>query len=147
MRPLLTVVLVLGGTFVAAGQSIVGHWITVDDASGKEKSVVEIFEKGGKVYGKILKIFRDPGEEPDPICDKCPPEDPRYNKKIIGLEIIQQMVKDGDEYTEGSILDPEVGKIYRCKLWIEGNELKVRGYWGPFYRTQTWKRSTSPNAH
>jgi uncharacterized protein (DUF2147 family) len=121
-------------------QSIVGKWTTIDDSSGEEKSVVEIFERGGKVFGRIVKIFVKTGEDPDPLCDQCPADDSRYNKKIIGMEIIKDMVKSGDEYTDGNILDPEVGKIYRCKLWIEDSELKVRGYWGPFYRTQSWKR-------
>ena len=143
----LPILLLIITTFTAQGQSILGHWKTVDDVSGKEKSVVEIYERGGKVYGKIKSIFRSPGEDPDPVCDKCPVEDSRHNQKVIGLEIIQQMKKDGDGYSEGNILDPEDGKIYRCKLWLAGNDLKVRGYWGPFYRTQTWKRSTSPNTH
>jgi uncharacterized protein (DUF2147 family) len=56
------------------------------------------------------------------------------------MEILQKMKKAGDEYSEGNILDPENGKIYRCKLWLENGDLKVRGYWGPFFRTQTWKR-------
>jgi uncharacterized protein (DUF2147 family) len=121
-------------------QSIVGKWTTIDDNTGKEKSIVEIVEKGGKMYGKVIKIFVEPGEDPDPVCDECPEEDARFNKKIIGMEIIKDMKKSGSEYTDGNILDPEVGKIYRCKLWVEGDNLQVRGYWGPFYRTQTWKR-------
>lgn len=48
------------------------------------------------------------------------------------MEIIRNMQWSGNALTNGDILDPEVGKIYRCKLWIEGNELMVRGYWGPF---------------
>ena len=55
------------------------------------------------------------------------------------MEILRDMVKNGAEYSEGNILDPESGKIYRCKMWTEEEDLKVRGYWGPFYRTQTWK--------
>jgi uncharacterized protein (DUF2147 family) len=146
MRYFLTL-LALVMSLVTEAQSIVGFWRTIDDASGEEKSVVEIYEKGGKIHGKVMKIHRTPGEDPDPVCDQCPADDARYKKKIIGMEIIQNMVKDDEEYTEGTILDPEVGKVYRCKLWIEGNELKVRGYWGPFYRTQTWKRTNSPNTH
>lgn len=122
-------------------QSIVlGKWKTIDDNTGKEKSILEITERNGKVYGKILKIFTQPGEDPDPVCDKCPEDDGRYKKKIVGMEIIKDMVKDEDAYSDGNILDPEVGKIYRCKLWVEGKDLKVRGYWGLVYRTQTWKR-------
>ena len=57
------------------------------------------------------------------------------------MEILQDMVKIGNEFAEGSILDPKNGKIYKCKMWIENNDLKLRGYWGPFYRTQTWKKT------
>lgn len=137
---ILSVLLILALPIFTYSQSITGRWTTIDDNSGEEKSIVEIVEKGGKFYGKIVKIFIKPGEDPDPVCDECPEEDARFNKKIIGMEIIKDMKKSGNEYTDGNILDPEVGKIYRCKLWVEGNELKVRGYWGPFYRTQTWKK-------
>ena len=135
---LLTILLV-ALPMLCHGQSIIGRWTTIDDNSGEEKSIVEIVEKGGKIYGKVVKIFIKPGEDPDPVCDECPEEDSRYNKKIIGMEIIRDMKKSGNEYIDGDILDPEVGKVYRCKLWVEANVLKVRGYWGPFYRTQTWK--------
>ena len=118
--------------------SVIAKWKTVDESTGEEKSIIEIFERNGKVYGKIVKIFTP--EDPDPKCDKCPEEDPRYNKKIIGMEIIKDMQIGDNEYSQGTILDPQDGKIYRCKLWIEDTGLKVRGYWGPFYRTQTWKK-------
>ena len=126
---------------LGSAQTIVGKWTTIDDNSGEEKSVIEIFEKGGKYFGKITKLFRDPGEDPDPVCDECESDDPRYKKKIIGMEIIRNMEKSGNDYEHGDILDPENGKVYKCKLWIEGNELKVRGYWGPFFRTQSWKKA------
>lgn len=112
--------------------------MTVDESTGEEKSIIEIFERNGKVYGKIVKIFTK--VDPDPICEKCPEDDPRYRKKIIGMEIIRNMEKGGNEYSQGNILDPQDGRIYRCKMWTEGSRLKVRGYWGPFFRTQTWKR-------
>ena len=126
-------------TLLANAQtSVLGKWKTVDDETGEEKSVIEIFERNGEVFGKIVKIFTQ--EDPDPICEECPADDPRHRRKIIGMEIIQNMEKVGNEYSQGSILDPQDGKIYRCKLWTEDEKLKVRGYWGPFYRTQTWKK-------
>lgn len=139
MRTLLILLLFI--TTSGYGQTIVGKWKTIDDASGKEKSIVEIFEKGDKVHGRIIKIFPDPGDDPDPICDQCEAKDPRFRKKIIGMEIITSMEPESGQYSNGEILDPENGKVYRCKLWMEGGDLKVRGYWGPFYRTQTWKRT------
>lgn len=120
-----------------AQSPIIGKWKTVDE-SGEEKSIIEIFERDGKVHGRIVKIFN--AENPDPICEECPEDDPRHRKKIIGMEIINDVQPGDNEYTDGSILDPLDGKIYKCKLWLEDDGLKVRGYWGPFYRTQTWKK-------
>ena len=124
----------------AHAQTVLGKWKTIDDESGEPKSVVEIFERGGKVYGRVIKLFRKPGEEQDPVCKECDEDDPRYQKKVIGMEIMRNMVKDGEEYSGGDVLDPENGKVYRGKLWLEGKDLKLRGYVGPFYRTQTWVR-------
>jgi len=136
MKQITLLIILLISATTASAQSILGKWKTIDDETGKPKSIVEIFEKNGKVYGKIIKLFREPSEEADPICDKC--EDDRKNKKIIGLEIIRDMVKDGNEYEDGTIMDPKKGTIYNCKLWLEGGNLKVRGYVLFIYRTQTW---------
>ncbi len=131
--------LLLFVSLFVSGQSIVGKWKTIDDNSGKPRSVVEIYEQGDKFFGKVLKTYPEPGEDPDPICDEC--EDHRKDQKIIGMEIITDMRYDqkDNEYRKGEILDPENGNIYDCKLWVdeEGN-LRVRGYLLFFYRTQTW---------
>ncbi len=120
-------------------QSVIGKWKTIDDETGKEKSIVEIYKKGDKVYGKILSLLnREPGDE-DPLCDKC--TDDRKNKHIVGMEIIRDMEQDDEKYEDGTITDPNNGKIYDCKMWVdeENNKvLKVRGYIAFFYRTQTW---------
>ena len=127
--------------FTTCGQpSVVGKWTTVDDDTGKDRSIVEIVERNGVLTGRIVALI-DP-DRANPVCDKCEKDDVRYNKPIIGMEIIQGMTRSGSEYGGGSILDPEDGRTYRCKLWLEGPELMVRGYWGPFYRTQTWRKST-----
>ncbi|HEY0741446.1 MAG TPA: DUF2147 domain-containing protein [Chryseosolibacter sp.] len=139
MKTLITVLLFVPS--LGFSQNITGKWTTIDDETGKEKSVVEVYEKEGKYFGKVTKLFRGPNEDPDPVCDECEDNDPRYKKKIIGMEIIRNMKKDGDEYANGDILDPANGKVYKCRLWLEGSDLKVRGYWGPFFRTQTWKKS------
>lgn len=135
------IIFLLAITTTSLAQSpVLGKWTTIDDESGKPRSVVEIMQRGPKVFGKIIKLHPQPGEDPDPVCDQCAEDDDRFNKKIIGLEIIRNMVWSGKELTEGTILDPESGKVYQCKLWLEDDMLKVRGYWGPFFRTQTWKK-------
>lgn len=141
MKPFLVVFGILLTVSTTYGQEVIGKWKTIDDETNEPKSIVEIFTRDGKVHGKITKLFRKPGEDQDPVCDECSSDDSRYKKKIIGMEILKDMVKTGSEYGEGNILDPNNGKIYRCKIWVEGNDLMVRGYWGPFYRTQTWLRA------
>jgi uncharacterized protein (DUF2147 family) len=134
-------IILLFSVHFSNGQSVLGKWKTIDDETNKPKSIVEIFERGGKVHGRIVKLFRDPNEDQDPVCDECDEEDPRYKKKVMGMEILKDMVRDEDEYSGGEILDPNNGKVYRCKIWMEGRDLKLRGYLGPFYRTQTWLRA------
>jgi uncharacterized protein (DUF2147 family) len=122
-------------------QKVTGTWKTIDDETGKPKSLVEISEKDGKLFGTIIKLFREEGEDPDPICDDC--EDDRKDQKVIGMEIIRNMVKDGDEWEDGTICDPKNGKVYDCKLWIDEDnpkQLNVRGYIAFFYRTQYWQK-------
>lgn len=121
----------------ATAQSILGKWRTVDDDTGEEKSIVEIYERNGKVFGKIIEIFDD--EKRNLPCIYCEGDD--YNKLILGLNIIKNMIKDGDTYKNGTIIDPQDGKIYKARLKLDDkNTLQVRGYLAIFYATQYWKR-------
>jgi len=120
--------------------SIVGKWKTIDDKTGEPKSIVQIYEKDGKYFGQIKELFRKPGEDPDPVCDKCPDDDPRKDQPTKGMIIIKDIVKTSTGYSGGTILDPKNGKIYTCKLWIEDGKLKLRGYIAFFFRTQTWHK-------
>ena len=133
------VVILLLFTFSVNGQQIVGQWKTIDDETKKEKSIVEIYKVGDRYAGKIIMLQRS--DDPESVCDACDPDDSRYLQKIIGMEIIQDMTfdKSSNEYVDGTILDPDNGIEYQCKLWLsEEGTLKVRGYIAFFYRTQTW---------
>lgn len=121
---------------IAQGPMVTGKWTTIDENTGKPRAVVDIYERDGKVYGKIIKTFPEPGDDPDPVCDKCSGSD--KGKRILGMEIIRDMEQDGDEWSDGTILDAEHGKTYDCKLWVEEGKLKVRGYVAFFFRTQEW---------
>jgi uncharacterized protein (DUF2147 family) len=119
-----------------ADDSPVGTWKTIDDETGEAKSLVKIYERDGKLYGKIIKLFKNP----DATCDACEGED--YGAPIKGMVIMWGLSPndDGDEWEGGKIFDPKKGKTYNCKIWLDDGELKVRGYAGPFFRTQTWHR-------
>ena len=120
--------------------SVIGRWKTIDDETNKPMSIVEIFEKEGKYFGRIEELLDESDKNPNPVCDKCKDDDPRKDQPIKGMVIIQDLVKEGNEYVDGTILDPTGGKTYKCKLWVEEGNLKVRGYIGFLYRTQTWLR-------
>jgi len=123
----------------AVSQTVIGKWKTIDDETGKAKSIVEIYEENGKIYGKIIELFREADEDQDPTCTECKGE--KNGEKIIGMVIIEDLVQDDDEYEDGTILDPKNGKVYDCKIWLDGDDkLMVRGYVGIFFRTQEWFR-------
>ena len=116
---------------------IIGKWKTMDDETNQAKSQVEIYEKDGKYFAKIVELL-DPTKK-NSTCEACQEKDDRKNQKIEGMEIVRHLEEVGDEYKHGKILDPKNGKEYNCKIWVdEKNNLKVRGYIGVFYRTQTW---------
>lgn len=122
-------------------QSSIGSWITIDDKTGKQKSIVELFKKGDKLFGKIKYLFPREGRPDNPVCDKC--TDDRKGKPIKGMEIVRELTWNGSEWEGGTIVDPENGKVYKVKIWVDSDNsdrLKVRGYAGIFYRTQTWKK-------
>jgi uncharacterized protein (DUF2147 family) len=119
--------------------SPIGRWKTVDDATGKPNSVVVIWEANGKLFGKIEKLL---DSDPDPRCNRC--EGELKDRSLIGLQILWDLRKEGDEWSGGRILDPDNGKIYRCYIALEdgGKRLKVRGYIGVSLlgRTEYWLR-------
>lgn len=134
MRTLATLAFLL--PLLSSAQDISGRWVTIDDNTGKRRSVVEIGVKDGKANGRIVEIYDK--TKADKTCDAC--TDDRKDKRILGMEIIRGMMKDADEWEDGTIMDPDNGKVYDCKLWLENGQLKVRGYVAFFFRTQTWVR-------
>ena len=133
--------LALTGSLVCAQTSPVGLWKTIDDDGKTEKSLVRIVEAGGALLGKIEKIF-DPSKQ-DSRCDKC--SDERKDKPVLGMTILRNVKQDADDkelWTGGEILDPNNGKVYKTRLKpVDGGKrLEMRGYIGPFFRTQVWHR-------
>ena len=120
------------------GQSPLGVWKNLDDTDGKEKSHIEIYEQNGKLRGKVIKLLP---AATITRCDKC--SGAYKGKSLVGLDILWDMEKSGGQWDNGQIIDPKNGKIYKCKISLDGNDkLDVRGYMGisVFGRTQTWYR-------
>jgi uncharacterized protein (DUF2147 family) len=117
----------------------IGRWRTVDDKTGKPKAIVQVYQENGKLYGKIEATL-DPKAKK--VCEDC--KDERKGQPIIGMVIVRGLALHGDEYSGGDILDPDNGKVYRCKLRLQehGSQLSVRGFIGfsLLGRSQVWTR-------
>lgn len=122
--------------------SPIGEWITISDKTHDKSGVVEIFDNDGKLYGRIVKVFPGNDRHPNDLCKLCPGD--LKNKPIQGLEFLWDFAqKDQMYWTNGRLLDPKNGKIYKgtIKLVDGGKKLELRGYWGIFSRSQTWIRA------
>jgi uncharacterized protein (DUF2147 family) len=138
----------VGAAFFAASSSFaqmtpVGSWHTIDDKTGEAKAEIQIVEKDGVLSGRVVKSLRnDPTAKK--TCEDC--KDDRKDQVIIGMEIIRGVKPEASNEplwaSGGKILDPENGKEYTVKMVPreDGKKLQVRGYIGPFYRTQIWQR-------
>ena len=139
----------VGLVLLAAGSSFaqmtpVGTWHSIDDKTGEAKAEIQIVDKDGALSGRVAKSLRnDPNAKK--TCDDC--KDDRKGQTIIGMEIVRGVKPDasGENLwaSGGKILDPENGKEYTVKMVPQegGKKLQVRGYIGPFYRTQVWLRA------
>ena len=129
----MTASMLMSTVAMAAPDGPAGHtWKTIDDETGEAKSHVKIVEVNNRLYGTVVKLLQDPRA----ICENC--EGDKKDKPIQGMVVLWGLKKTGDEWSGGKILDPKKGKVYRAKMWVEDGKLQVRGYIGPFFRTQTW---------
>ena len=115
-----------------------GRWKTIDDETGKVKSIVEITASGGKLRGQVVDILQS-DRGPDPTCDKC--KGANKDKPIKGMTILWDLARDGDEWTGGTILDPAKGKTYKSKAkLLDAGRLGVSGCVAFICREQVWIR-------
>lgn len=131
-------------SYAESNSSPVGYWWQISDKTGQVHSIMQIWQDGNQLKGKVAKGFPDPGKQLQVYCYKCPGD--FKDKQIVGLPIIWNLSFDQNSgrWTGGSILDPDSGKIYNVNMTLTdgGNQLIVRGYIGISLlgRSQTWYR-------
>lgn len=133
MKKILFLMLLLASRMACAGEGVEGYWTTIDDETNTPKSVVQIYEYQGKVYGRVVELFQN-----KEAVAKLPDE-----PKIKGLDVIWDMEQKKDKFTGGKILDPKTGKVYACDMWRDGDKLIVRGKIAFLGRNQTWEPNTT----
>ena len=141
MRTIALIALLALPALVQAADSPTGRWKTVDDATGKAKSVVEVYKaRDGSHAGRVVEIL-DTGKGPDPACDKC--KGALHGKPIKGMVILWGLKPDGaGKWNGGRVLDPENGKDYKAKLELldGGRKLGMSGCIAFLCRQQVWLR-------
>ena len=126
-------------------QNAIGHW-QVMNSDGSPGGKVDTYLVNGKLFGKITELR--PGRTPNTVCDKCSGE--YKNQLVLGMVVVRNFHPDGDDWVDGTVVDPDNGKEYKGKIWAEGNDnLKMRGYIGISLlgRTESWVRIPSGPSH
>jgi len=138
---LLALPLMMAALSASAADGAVGRWKTIDDKTGKVKSIVEITQAAnGALTGKVVDILHS-DKGPNPVCDGC--EGANKNKPVKGMTILWNLKADGaNAWSGGTILDPGNGKTYKSKMKLQtgGAKLDVSGCVAFICRAQTWVR-------
>lgn len=134
---LLAALMLTTTTSFAQVNQIVGDWKTVDDKTGENYSIIHIYKAtDGLYYGKIARMLAYPEGV---VCEECTGAD--KGKPLEGLVIIRGMHEENGELRGGKVLDPESGKFYYGKIYLDHGKLVLRGSidkLGVLGRSQTW---------
>jgi len=104
--------------------------------SPKKDAKVEIYQKGDRYFGKFIWTQTEGKKD-----DKNP--DPALRSRLIkGSVFLRDFRYENGKYVGGSIYDPKSGKTYQSSMWLEGSNLKVRGFVGisALGRTELFER-------
>ena len=122
----------------AFAQDVIGKW-KLEDGS----AIVEVYKQGDIFNGKIVWLENPTEDDGTPAVDNNNPDPKLRSRQLIGLNMLNNLKKDGGEYSGGSIYDPGNGKTYNCSMKVEGDVLHVRGSLdkrGLLGRTMDWFR-------
>ena len=156
MKKLLVIMLcLLVGTFAWSQDVVEGYWKSVDE-NGVVTAGWKIYEKNGKLYGEIVKV---PGADPTLLATECkgpykdfPLSGDTAKMTVINTPWIFGLTKSKvGVWANGNIVDPNDGKMYKCKITFRAKDgkkfkedtLEMRGEIGlGIGRSQFWTRTT-----
>lgn len=126
-------------TYAQNADDVLGRWM-----NSTNEGTIQVIKKGNQYFGKLVWI-KNPNDPATgkPQLDKLNPDKKLQTQPILGLEILKGFTFDGDDtYESGTVYDPKSGKTYSCKMTVNGNKLKMRGYIGVSLlgRTEIWTR-------
>ena len=135
---ILTLAMLIMPLAAALAQDVTGKWKLEDGTA-----IVEVYRQGDVYNGKIVWLQNPTEADGSPAVDSENPDKSLRSRKLIGLNMLSNLKKNGGEYTGGSIYDPGNGKTYNCSMKVDGDVLHVRGSLdkkGLLGRTMDWFR-------
>ena len=135
---ILTLAMLVMPLAAAFAQDVIGKWKLEDGTA-----IVEVYKSGDVYNGKIVWLQNPTEADGSPAVDSNNPDKALRSRKLIGLNMLSDLKKDGAEYNNGKIYDPGNGKTYNCSMKVEGDVLHVRGSLdkkGLLGRTMDWFR-------
>ncbi|MBI1317254.1 DUF2147 domain-containing protein [bacterium] len=134
-RPLVLILVLLssvvGAEAPTGAEAVLGqYW------SPKKDAKIEIYQQGDRYFGKFIWTQTEGKKD-----DKNP--DPALRSRLIkGSVFLRDFRHENGKYVGGSIYDPKSGKTYQSSMWLEGPNLKVRGFVGisALGRTELFER-------
>jgi len=111
--------------------------------NGKKEVKVKFCEKEGKYYGDVIWLVETLGNHIEPLKDLKNPNAELRSREILDMPLIEEMEYKNGEWKGGTAYNPRSGRYFKCRMWLESEDvLKVRGYWGFLYDTETWTKAS-----
>ncbi|MFI3290341.1 MAG: DUF2147 domain-containing protein [Opitutales bacterium] len=111
-------------------ENLFGYWQIDFSGTKNPQTALLIYEYNNLVFGKVVAIYNEKGEIIDTPALKINKATGIANSPALcGLDIIWNLQKSGDKYTQGTVLNPDTGNTYNCSIWIDKatKQLVLRG--------------------
>jgi uncharacterized protein (DUF2147 family) len=116
---------------------LLGRWSNED-----KTQIVEVLKRNNVYLGKLVYIN---AENAKLMLDTENDEETLRNRRLLGSEVWTEFeyLEDKDMWKSGVIYNYKTGNSYNGKIQVEGNQLKLTGFYGFFFflaKTQNWTR-------
>lgn len=124
---------------------VVGFWKTVDSHKGFTTSVIAVYACDQTVYGRVIVSYDEKtGElletmyDPQKFVEKL-----SHPQRLLDINIFWNLHLAKNRWKGGRVFDPRSGNTFNCELWVQDEELILRGMVGPFGVNNTFLAAES----
>lgn len=115
---------------------ILGIWL-----NEKKEAVVKIYKDGNEYFGKIIDIRGEHAPVKGTLKDLNNPKPELRGRALMEMPLLENWTFEDGEYVGGTAYNPRMGRYFECKAWLTSEkEMKIRGYWGILFATETWEK-------